>query len=156
MRRIAHTKAQRRFRRLTRFSCTYIRHRAGRSRLGGMHRLRRWRQPKKPNPLPRVSPGVLASIGLVVAFAGCGGGSQALSNPAAPSTPVAQNVSVTGQYNLVLTSSNGRGTANIYTDFTQTGTTFTGAANTLVCRQMTCHNAKAMILRLFLLLLAER
>jgi len=42
-------------------------------------------------------------------------------------------VSVTGQHNLVLTSTNGRGTTNIYTDFTQTGTTFTGAANTLVC-----------------------
>jgi hypothetical protein len=42
-------------------------------------------------------------------------------------------VSVTGQYNLVLTSTKGQGTTNIYTDFTQTGTTFTGTANTLVC-----------------------
>ena len=70
--------------------------------------------------------GVLMS--LTVAFAGCGGGSQAL-----PTTPVTQNVSITGQYNLVLTSINGQGTTNIYTDFTQTGTILTGAANTLVC-----------------------
>jgi hypothetical protein len=69
---------------------------------------------------------VLMSV--AVAFAGCGSGSQA-----PPTTPVTQNASVTGQYNLVLTSTNGRGTTNIYTDFTQTGTTFTGAANTLVC-----------------------
>ena len=73
-------------------------------------------------------------MSLAVAFAGCGGGSQApLTTPAAPSTPAAQNVSVTGQYNLVLTSTKGQGTTNIYTNFTQTGTTFTGAANTLVC-----------------------
>jgi hypothetical protein len=69
---------------------------------------------------------VLMSV--AVAFAGCGGGSQA-----PPTTPVTQNASVTGQYNLVLTSTNGRETTNIYTDFTQTGTTFSGAANTLVC-----------------------
>jgi hypothetical protein len=42
-------------------------------------------------------------------------------------------VSVTGQYNLVLTSTKGQGTTNIYTHFTQTETTFTGDANTLVC-----------------------
>jgi hypothetical protein len=42
-------------------------------------------------------------------------------------------VSIAGQYNLVLTSTNGQGTTNIYTDFTQTGATFTGAASTLVC-----------------------
>jgi hypothetical protein len=69
---------------------------------------------------------VLMSV--AVAFTGCGGGSQA-----PPTTPVTQNASVTGQYNLVLTSTNGRGTTNIYTDFMQTGTTFTGAATTLVC-----------------------
>ncbi len=69
---------------------------------------------------------VLMSV--AVAFAGCGGGSQA-----PPTTPVTQNASVTGQYNLVLTSTNGKGTTNIYTDFTQSGTTFTGAASTLVC-----------------------
>lgn len=65
---------------------------------------------------------------VAVAFAGCGGGSLAT-----PTTPVAQNATVTGQYNLVLTSTSGHGTTNIYTNFTQTGTTFTGAANTLVC-----------------------
>jgi len=70
-------------------------------------------------------------MGLPVAFAGCGGGGMA--PPTTPTTPVTQNVSIIGQYNLVLTSTNGQGTSNIYTDFTQTGTTFTGAANTLVC-----------------------
>jgi hypothetical protein len=70
-------------------------------------------------------------MSLTVTFAGCGGGS--LAPPMTPTTPVAQNARVTGQYNLVLTSTNGQGTTNIYTDFTQTGTTFAGAANTLVC-----------------------
>lgn len=70
----------------------------------------------------------VVTMSLTVGLAGCGAGSQA-----PPTTPVTQNASVTGQYNLVLTSTNGRGTTNIYTDFTQTGTTFTGAANTLVC-----------------------
>ena len=70
----------------------------------------------------------VALMGLSVAFAGCGGGSQAT-----PMTPITPSVSIVGQYNLVLTSTNGQGTTNIYTNFTQTGTTFTGAANTLVC-----------------------
>jgi hypothetical protein len=62
--------------------------------------------------------------------AGCGGGYLKTSTPMTPAT---QNASVTGQYNLVLTSTNGHGTTNIYTVFTQTGTTITGAASTLVC-----------------------
>jgi hypothetical protein len=80
------------------------------------------------------------AIALVIAagivICGCGGGSTSLSTPTSappPATSGAQDASVTGQYNLVLTSTNGHGTTNIYTDFTQTGTTFTGAANTLVC-----------------------
>jgi hypothetical protein len=60
--------------------------------------------------------------------AGCGGG-----QTPAPTTPAAQDASVTGQYNLVLTSTNGRGTTNIYTNFTPTGRAFTGETNTLVC-----------------------
>jgi hypothetical protein len=70
-------------------------------------------------------------MSLTVTFAGCGGASEA--PPTASTTPTAQNARVTGQYNLVLTSTNGRGTTNIYTDFTQTGTALKGAANTLVC-----------------------
>ena len=62
--------------------------------------------------------------------AGCGGGYLKTSNPMSPAT---QNASVTGQYDLALTSTIGHGATNIYTDFTQAGTTFTGAANTLVC-----------------------
>jgi hypothetical protein len=71
---------------------------------------------------------VLMTVG--IALAGCGAGSQV---PPTPPVPVPQSVSINGQYNIVLTSTNGRGTTNIYTNFTQTGTTFTGAANTLVC-----------------------
>src|SRR6202521_5556984 len=61
---------------------------------------------------------------------GCGGG---YTPTLTPTTPAAQNAVVSGQFNLLLTSTNGHGTTNIYTDITQTGTTFTGAANTLVC-----------------------
>jgi hypothetical protein len=50
-----------------------------------------------------------------------------------PTNPAAQDAKVTGQYNLVLTSANGLGTTDIYANFTQTGKTFVGAANTLVC-----------------------
>jgi hypothetical protein len=74
------------------------------------------------------------AVALVIAAAiivcGCGG---SISSSAPGSSPSAQDAKVTGQYNLVLTSSNGHGATNIYTDFTQTGTAFTGAATTLVC-----------------------
>jgi hypothetical protein len=69
-------------------------------------------------------------IAAVIGVSGCGGGSTYSSTS---SSPDAQNASVTGQYNLVLTSTNGRGTTNIYTDFTQTGAAFTGTTDTLVC-----------------------
>jgi hypothetical protein len=69
-------------------------------------------------------------IGLTIALGGCGGWSQA---PTAAPAPVTQNATVSGQYTLVLTSTNGRGTIDIYTNFTQTGKTFAGAADTLVC-----------------------
>jgi len=42
-------------------------------------------------------------------------------------------VNITGQYDLLLTSSKGGGTTNIYADFKQDGTSFTGTPNTLVC-----------------------
>ena len=69
-------------------------------------------------------------IGLAIAFGGCGGGSQA---PLTAPAPVSQNATVSGQYSLVLTSTNGRGTIHIYTNITQTGKTFAGATDTLVC-----------------------
>jgi len=59
---------------------------------------------------------------------GCGS-SIPTSNP----NPSIQDVTVTGPYNLVLTSANGHGTTNIYTRFTQTRTTFTGVESTLAC-----------------------
>jgi len=62
--------------------------------------------------------------------AGCGG--DYLKN-STPTTPVPQNARLTGQYNLVLNSTNGHSMTNIYSNFTQTGTTFTGSPNTLVC-----------------------
>jgi hypothetical protein len=61
-------------------------------------------------------------------FAGCGGGSST-----SQMTPSTQNAIVAGQYNLVLTSAGGHDTTSIYANFTQTGATFTGNANTLVC-----------------------
>ena len=70
-------------------------------------------------------------IAATMAVCGCGAGSTYSPTPSPPS--VAQDASVTGQYNLVLTSTNGRGTTNIYSDFTQSGKTSVGAANTLVC-----------------------
>jgi hypothetical protein len=62
--------------------------------------------------------------------AGCGG--DYLKN-STPTTPVTQNARVTGQYDLVLNSTNGHSMTNIYSNFTQSGTTFTGSTNTLVC-----------------------
>jgi len=81
----------------------------------------------------------LRAIALIVVAAnlpcGCGGGSSSSTTSSPPlfTPPVAQDARVAGQYNLVLTSTSGRGTTNIYSNFTQSGTTFTGAVNTLVC-----------------------
>jgi hypothetical protein len=72
---------------------------------------------------------VLGFISLMLAFAGCGGGGSETS----PTTPAIPNASVTGQYNLVLTSTSGHGTTNVYSNFTQTGAAFAGSASTLVC-----------------------
>ncbi|MGB2662832.1 MAG: hypothetical protein WAK48_02435 [Candidatus Acidiferrum sp.] len=64
-------------------------------------------------------------------LAGCGAANTPTPAPApAPSVP---DATITGQYNLVLTSTNGHGTINFYTNFTQTEKTFTGSATTLVC-----------------------
>ncbi len=82
----------------------------------------------RSSPNTSLAAGALA--GAVAVFAGCGGGGYGSSTPPGP---VAQNASVSGQYSLVLTSTNGHGTTNIYTNFTQAGTTFTGSSNTLVC-----------------------
>jgi hypothetical protein len=47
--------------------------------------------------------------------------------------PAIPNVSITAQYNLVLTWTDGHGTTNIYTNFTESGATFAGPASTLLC-----------------------
>jgi hypothetical protein len=62
--------------------------------------------------------------------AGCGSMQTSTLSPTNPATHDAQ---VTGQYNLVLESTNGVGTTDMYANFTQAGKTFVGAANTLVC-----------------------
>jgi hypothetical protein len=47
-------------------------------------------------------------IAAVIVVCGCGGGSTSSPTPfSPPGTPVPQNARVTGQYNLVLTSTNG-------------------------------------------------
>jgi hypothetical protein len=73
---------------------------------------------------------VIAFISVAIAFAGCGAGNHGL--PATPA-PVTQSATVDGQYDLLLTSMNGHGTTYIYTRFAQTGTSFTGSGDTLVC-----------------------
>jgi len=63
--------------------------------------------------------------------AGCGAGyTPAPANPGIPGT---QDAFISGQYNMMLTSSDGHGTTNIYTNFTQSDNAFTGAESTLVC-----------------------
>ncbi len=64
-------------------------------------------------------------------LAGCGAANT--PTPAPAPTPSVPDATITGQYNLVLTSTNGHGSINLYTDFAQTEKTFTGAATTLVC-----------------------
>ena len=81
----------------------------------------------------RFRPGVVALvIAALIGVSGCGGHSTS-SAPGLPASPAAQNADVTGQYNMVLTSTSARGPTNIYTDFTQTGNTLLGAVGTLVC-----------------------
>jgi hypothetical protein len=80
-----------------------------------------------------------AAIALVMAIAnvvcGCGSGSPSSSNPAPPpsTNPTPQNANVSGQYTLLLTSTNGHGATSVYTNFTQSGATVAGTAYTLVC-----------------------
>jgi len=64
----------------------------------------------------------------VLLIAGCGTAKSPES-----ALPPTLDAKVLGQYDLVLTSTNGHATTNIYTNFTQNGTTFTGGADTLVC-----------------------
>jgi hypothetical protein len=76
---------------------------------------------------------LFASLFSAAFFAGCGGGSSSSNMTPSNMTPSTRNASVAGQYNLVLTSAGGHDTTSIYANFTQTGATFTGNANTLVC-----------------------
>jgi hypothetical protein len=73
---------------------------------------------------------------LAISFStGCGSTTISASNsPGGQTNPPTQSLlTVSGQYDLVLTSTSGRGTTTVYTNFAQTGGTFTGAPNTLVC-----------------------
>jgi len=66
---------------------------------------------------------------------GCGGGYQQTPPPVLPSEtpPETQSSLLTGRYDIFLTSGNGHDPTSIFTNFTLTGTTFTGAANSVVC-----------------------
>jgi hypothetical protein len=85
-----------------------------------------------PNPAVRPEAFALAILALIATW-GCGGGQYPISTPAIPITSATHDALVSGQYNLILTSTNGHGTVNIYTDFSQTGSAFSGSSNTLVC-----------------------
>lgn len=76
--------------------------------------------------------GLLAAVVLMSSAAGlpgCGEHGQSSVNSPAP-----QKVILSGQYNLVLNSATGQGVATVYATLTQTGTTFAGTADTVVCR----------------------
>jgi hypothetical protein len=69
---------------------------------------------------------------LALAFsAGCGSTSEGAPIETPP--PTESLLSVSGEYDLVLTSTSGRGSTYIYTNFAQSGATLTGATSTLVC-----------------------
>ena len=73
---------------------------------------------------------------LLALFAsGCGGGYTTTFPPSTtpPPTPGIQNAGLTGRYDIFLTSTNSNDPTSIFTNFTPTGTTFTGAANSVVC-----------------------
>jgi hypothetical protein len=80
----------------------------------------------------------MKEIVLLALFAsGCGGGYTPTtpSTTTPPPTPGTQNALLTGRYDIFLTSTNGNDPTSIFTNFTRTGTTFTGAANSVVCRK---------------------
>jgi hypothetical protein len=70
---------------------------------------------------------------LVFALLAAGCGSGYTPAPVNPGPPGTQDAFISGQYNMVLTSSDGHGTTNVYTNFTQSDNAFTGTASTLVC-----------------------
>jgi hypothetical protein len=77
----------------------------------------------------------MKKIVLLALFAsGCGSGYQHTPTPlTSPGTAGTQNASLTGRYDIFLTSTNGNDPTSIFTNFTPTGATFTGAANSVVC-----------------------
>jgi hypothetical protein len=83
----------------------------------------------------RFHPSAIALVAGMLVLCGCGGSGSSSTSGSTPTAgpSAAQDASVSGSYDLVLTSTSGRGTTNIYTNFAQAGKTFTGAASTLVC-----------------------
>jgi hypothetical protein len=76
----------------------------------------------------------MKKIVLLVLFAsGCGGGYSQTPTSTPVTSPQPQNASLTGRYDIFLTSFNGNDPTSIFTNFTRTGTTFTGAADSVVC-----------------------
>jgi hypothetical protein len=65
---------------------------------------------------------------------GCGSGYLQTPAPVTPPTPGPQDHILNGRNDIFLTSTNGNDQTSIFTNFTRTGTTtFTGAANSVVC-----------------------
>jgi hypothetical protein len=65
---------------------------------------------------------------------GCGSGYLQTPAPVTPPTPGPQDHILNGRNDIFLTSTNGNDSTSIFTNFTRTGTTtFTGAANSVVC-----------------------
>jgi hypothetical protein len=73
------------------------------------------------------------AIAAVIGVWGCGGGYIKTSPPSATPSPTPQSGFLTGRYDIFLTSTSGTDPRSIFTNFTLTGTTFTGAANSIVC-----------------------
>src|SRR5262245_62160061 len=78
--------------------------------------------------------GMKEMVLLALFTSGCGSGYTETSTPSTtpPPTP-GQNAILTGRYDIWLTSTNGNALTAVYTNFTRTGTTFTVAANSVVC-----------------------
>ena len=77
--------------------------------------------------------GVSLLASLVATFAGCGGYSY--KTPTPPGNTFPQITTIDGRYNLLLTAASGQvpATTAIYTVLTETDTTLTAAAATLIC-----------------------
>src|SRR4030095_15015969 len=76
----------------------------------------------------------MKKIALLALFAsGCGSGYLQTPAPVTPPTSGPPDHILNGRNDIFLFSTNGNDQTSIFTNFTRTGTTFTGAANSVVC-----------------------